>query len=374
MPGVHPEVLPADLPRRRKLVHLQILRAVAASLVVVDHALDALVDRGALPVRWTEIGYHLGWMGVGMFFVTSGLIMFRTAGDSYGSTASARQFAARRIVRVVPMYWIATLIVAAIQRGPDLPVRLLKSLLFIPYTEPGADVMRPVLGVGWTLNYEMFFYLLFAVSLLLPRRIGLPALLSVLVGLVAVGGLLHPLLDYRDPTTLADFYTDPLLMLFAGGMVLGWAEARWPDLPTVRFPLAGACVPIAAAVLLFAAVGVRFPLPLGWQALFGALCVVAVAACTWTRDNPPVTPWSLALERAGDASYSTYLFHVLLVGAAAVVWFRLPLPHDSPGLAVLFIAGVVVAANVVGWLIFVVAERRITRFLRRVTVAQVRSP
>ena len=356
-------MLPADLPRTRKLVHLQILRAVAASLVVVDHTFGVLVDHGSLPGRWTEIGYHLGWMGVGVFFVTSGLIMYRTSVDAYGSAAGARRFAVRRLVRIVPMYWIATLVFAVLQRGPDLPERLVKSLMFIPYAEPAATVMRPVLGVGWTLNYEMFFYFLFSASLLLPRRLGLPALLAVLTGLVFVGGFLHPLLDYQDPTTLIGFYTDPLLLLFAAGVLLGYAETRWPDLPTVRSPMMATTVVLAASVPLFVLFDVGFPLALGWQVVFGALCVVAVACCTWTRSNPPDRGVALVLERAGDSSYSTYLFHVLVVGAAAVALSLLQ--AGNPLLVVAVVAATVAAANVAGFVVFTRAERRITRALMR---------
>src|SRR5580658_7850078 len=100
----------------RKLAQLQILRAVAASLVIVDHAVGTLVKEGYLPGIYKPISFLFGGLGVSVFFVISGLIMMRTSADEFGKPKAAGRFAFRRIVRVAPLYWIATLVVV----GSDL--------------------------------------------------------------------------------------------------------------------------------------------------------------------------------------------------------------------------------------------------------------
>jgi exopolysaccharide production protein ExoZ len=331
--------------RPPKLAALQVLRAVAASLVVLDHSLNALVDHAALPATVHRLSYLSGWLGVAVFFVTSGLIMYLTTHARFGSAAEARRFAGRRIIRVVPMYWLATALAALPHLGGTQPADITRSLLFIPYLDPGAGVMRPVLGVGWTLNYEMFFYALFTAALLLPRRVGLSAILTALLGLVALGGLHHSLLDYRDPTTLVDFYTDPLLLLFAAGVGIGWLTQRRPV--TTRLP---AAVLAVAGVVAAAAAGATFPLPVGWQAVLGAAAALSVLAAT-----VPAAGGRL-LQAAGDASYSTYLLHLFVV---AVLIRMLPIPPPA------FVVICIVAANAVGWLAYRLVERPILRRLRR---------
>jgi peptidoglycan/LPS O-acetylase OafA/YrhL len=168
--------------------HIQALRGVAASLVVIDHALGPLVEHGILPAWFGPVSFSIGGLGVYTFFVISGFIMINMSYDDFGHLPKAFSFATRRITRIVPTYWMATLLAFAIytvlplSRHPSW-LDLFESLTFIPYsTGPTAD-MEPVLGQGWTLNYEMFFYALFAIALILPRRVGLPGLqlsLSVL--------------------------------------------------------------------------------------------------------------------------------------------------------------------------------------------------
>jgi exopolysaccharide production protein ExoZ len=105
------------------------------------------------------------------------------------------------------------------------PGHVLGSILFIPHRSPSTGDIWPVLVQGWTLNYEMFFYAVFAATLLLPSRLRLVALASVLVGLVALGLLLE-----SDNPLLAT-YTDPIILEFLLGALIGQA---WTD-ETIAF-------------------------------------------------------------------------------------------------------------------------------------------
>ena len=361
------EALPADRPRNRKLAHLQVLRGLAASLVVVDHSLERLVYLGALGEDWLPRAYLSGWLGVATFFVISGLIMYRTSADDFGAPGAAVRFSSRRLIRVVPMYWIATFAVVLGKLVSDSGItlrHLWMSLFFVPYAEGGESVMRPLLGVGWTLNYEMGFYLLFALALTLPARWSLRVLLLTLPALVALGGLSHSLLNWVDPTTWLGFYTSPLILLFAAGVALGYFETHARRWPSVRRPVTVAAALLAAGSALSVLFSVRFPLPLPQQAALGLVCLAAVAACT-SRADVPTSRLVRVLERVGDASYSTYLFHIFIVVAIGEAWSHIS-PHiPGPLGSVVFLLTVVLAANVAGRVMFTSVERPLTRWLRQ---------
>jgi exopolysaccharide production protein ExoZ len=128
-----------------QLKSIQILRAAAALGVLLDHA-----------GRWLDVApiVDIGAAGVDLFFVISGFIMVYTSERLFGQTGAPQRFLARRIIRIVPLYWTLTAFAALVLFG--FGPNTLGSYLFIP-THRG-----PILTVGWTLNYEMMFYSLFA--------------------------------------------------------------------------------------------------------------------------------------------------------------------------------------------------------------------
>jgi exopolysaccharide production protein ExoZ len=167
-----------------KFCFLQALRAIAAWMVIADHALLA-VTRGDPSSSVTSLAWALGDGGVYIFFAISGFIMVHISWNDFGQPGAAQRFMRRRIVRIVPLYWLATIgalvfhKVAANDNAPAGLPELLQSLFFVPYYNENFG-WRPILGQGWTLNYEMMFYIIFAVALTFPRKL---ALWGVAVGL-----------------------------------------------------------------------------------------------------------------------------------------------------------------------------------------------
>jgi exopolysaccharide production protein ExoZ len=302
--------------------HIQGLRGIAASLVVIDHTLDVISKHGLLP-QWLGQGAHysIGGLGVYIFFVISGFIMVNISYDDFGRLSKSLSFAKRRIIRVVPTYWIATFVAFALyvmlplSQHPSF-LHLVQSLTFIPYSTDGALDMQPVLGQGWTLNYEMYFYMLFALALLSPRRIGLPALFIVFGLIVAGGSYLKPLADPAPASTVLSFFADPIILLFALGMAIGVLRQNFKAFYVKNpFQIAVALIVLQVALLMLFTVPPRIGFPMCiWTWIFGS---IAVAACAFAapkiRDN-----WFEKLsEVVGDASYSMYLFHVFFVFALA---------------------------------------------------------
>jgi exopolysaccharide production protein ExoZ len=149
-----------------KYLWVQYLRGAAALMVVFAHTMGNWVTqfKPELNPAWVDLP---GEVGVYIFFVISGFIIQRTAPVKSGRT-SALDFLRRRLIRIVPMYWIFTSLYAAklmAQHKAVLPMDFLKSILFIPYLN-AVGQMRPVHQLGWTLNFEMYFYAAFAAGII----------------------------------------------------------------------------------------------------------------------------------------------------------------------------------------------------------------
>ena len=265
---------------RAKFESIQYLRAFAALIVVFHHA------RNPTPWLYDPIsGFEAGQAGVDIFFVISGFIMFTAARDE-----GALEFVRRRLVRIAPLYWLATAVTFVFIYYRDRRVldasfvsHLVKSVLFIPHYSPDfPDQIWPYVVPGWTLNYEMFFYLVFA-GALLTRRI-IPFVGIVLAGLVVSSFFIE------SRSALWVTYTDPLLLEFLGGIFL----ARYR--PHLRHGWLVGLIPIG---LLAIALSGEFAAPRVILWGIPALAVVAGALACEDLGWLPRIAW---LRRLGDAS------------------------------------------------------------------------
>src|ERR1700730_16181483 len=141
----------------RAIVSVQALRAIAALAVVLCHADQ--IHRWLLGLKDPYPLEQLA-SGVDLFFVISGFVMVYSSRDLFAVKGAARTFFTRRVARIVPPYWAVMVIAIPLMALPSDWRSLLGSYLFIPYRAPGDNIV-PVYGVGWTLNFEMFFYALF---------------------------------------------------------------------------------------------------------------------------------------------------------------------------------------------------------------------
>ncbi|MGY2905713.1 acyltransferase family protein [Bradyrhizobium sp. URHC0002] len=348
----------------RKIHHLQTLRAIAASLVVADHALEYSIRRQMLGEDCLALAWALGWVGVAVFFVISGLIMVRSSYNSFGDFEQARRFGTRRILRIVPLYWLVLLvflmILLARTNAVDL-VDLVKSLLFIPYQSPGLSGMRPIASQGWTLNYEMMFYAIFTLSLTLKRIWGLAFIFAVLTGLVGYHLVSWPATPYSDPTTPLQFWTDPIILLFALGMVVGLLEQRAQRWHSFPYPVVFSLFLIISSVCVFVSLGGSFPLQIPWQAFFAVIAMCVVYACT-SGTGTAVSRAGRMLENAGDASYSTYLIHPIVLMIFVMGWVALPRWMQDP---IVFVVISILLCNFAGYFFNISIERPLGEKLRK---------
>lgn len=337
-----------------RLNSVQGLRAIAALFVVVSHGALWAAEFGPLgvPIRSFEM---LGSIGVLMFFTVSGFIMVHISRHSYGDPDAPARFLRRRIVRIVPLYWVMTLLAAAlaIKNTEQLGiVHFVTSLLFIPHLE-GGPIIRPVLGVGWTLNYEMFFYFLFAGSLFL--RNGLFVLAVTITALLALGQVLNPVWDFHEPRNALETWTAPLLLPFLLGIGLAVLREMRPAM-RVRQPLLMIGLGCFASLILQEILITPGAYPGWWRVGVLVLGALLGSAAILASDCVKTPKW---LVLTGDASYSLYLVHPLLFGVARRLGGE-ELAQWNPYLAIAFY---VALSTVAGFALYLFIERPLTRLL-----------
>jgi exopolysaccharide production protein ExoZ len=333
---------PSSSPQAAKnLQSLQVLRAVAATSVVYFHI-------GAVP--------EFGSFGVDIFFVISGFVMAMiiTGGQS------PYTFAISRLARIVPLYWILTtglLLLAAVKpellnsTTADLG-NYLKSLFFIPYVKENG-LLRPMLHVGWTLNYEMFFYACLLVAIIAARRFYLPLTLLLLV-------LAYGVVGQSQNEVAAGFFGSTLLFEFGFGLcAFELYRRRWLE-------AAGKPALIVAALLsygLMAVVQVADVDGPRWL-VFGVPSVLLVLALTslegalFSRNSRGIR----VLASIGDASYATYLSHFYVVEVfrkIAAQKFHLLDPYTPSGVLL-----IVLCSLLVGQVLYVLVDRPLSRYCR----------
>ncbi|HEV7322595.1 MAG TPA: acyltransferase [Ensifer sp.] len=315
---------------------IQYLRAVAALGVVIFHAAE-------------RTGHHfaIGAAGVDVFFVISGFIMWVI---SARRPMSPLTFLRDRLQRIVPIYWLATAVMVlggVAGLFPNLVLttgHVLASVLFIPMHSPSNGEIWPVLVQGWTLNYEMFFYAVFALMLLLPRSRRLIAMTTAFLLLVAIGLL------FDSDNALFITYTRPILLEFVAGMIVAEFWLRG-GVPGAVFGLA-LIATAAAGFAALAVLGLPFDeLVLGPLAVLLVVGTLALERGGWFRSG------GLAML-LGDASYSIYLWHAFAISVVVKVC---GLAGVSPFTSALLAVG---AGTTLGVVVFLLLERPLARRLR----------
>jgi exopolysaccharide production protein ExoZ len=315
------------------LFNLQFLRGLAALGVVFYHADFHLAG-----------DWHTDFSGVAIFFVISGFIMcFITREDADG-------FLAKRFIRIVPMYWLCTLIRFALlslwTRDTSLAADLPRSLLFLPSEQ------LPLLGVGWTLNFEIYFYLVFASALWINRRFA-PLISAVFIYAVFV-------LDrYGYGGFLTHYYSHDYIHYFLAGIAVFYIWTLSSSFAR-GWPVIAIC---ATGLLCF--FGSQFLRPLWpdwWLAYYWWLPPFVVACALFMETGGAPITWKPAVL-LGDASYSLYLTHTIFYAVVRPVLDPLHVPSPKESIAVML--SEVAAATLVGIAVHLYVEKPLLRKIRQ---------
>jgi peptidoglycan/LPS O-acetylase OafA/YrhL len=328
------------------------LRGCAALLVVVAHSL--IIFPGATK---PEIAGAYGALGVYAFFVVSGFLMIYVHGRDFGEPRATKKFYARRIARIVPLYWAVTILYAIkqIYFGQATVWQTVKSLLFIPYQLPDG-LWRPVLVQGWTLNYEMIFYLVFGLALLLARGVWIIfGVFGTLIVLTMCGFI-------SGAHNLFVFWSDPIVTYFLAGVAIGLLRARTGRGPSFAVALSATLAVLALAVLLL---GFFKGEPIVIAVVLPAAAVSAVAIAALAREDLGASKMRWLAARVGDASYSIYLTHTFVIAPAAKIVVAKLFPDMSISV---FTVLMIAATAIVGYGVFRFVERPLIRAWTRAFV------
>lgn len=309
----------------QKLDSVQALRGLAAILVLFLHV--AGVQKTTLaPDNLTELGYltgfwNQGYVGVDMFFIISGFIMVYVTHNFNRNPHNIGRFLYKRATRIYPLWWIFAALMALyflITYGQAAPpdqvpssqvgTYIFKSFALLP------QKIHPVLGVGWTLIHEMFFYLVFATCLFFQRK-WLPILLGIWVGVIGAVALID--LQPSQAQTWVDLAVSPFCLEFIAGAFAALLLINNATLP-------------ARLILVLSGLGLIVTLSLGldvhpkhftWARVivYTLPCAGLVFALAYLERyaNLKVPKWMVAI---GDASYSLYLSHMLVLLSIRRIW------------------------------------------------------
>lgn len=334
---------------RSTLYNLQALRALAAFMVVVHHMRGPLAPT-SLPT-WL---FDAGAAGVDIFFVISGFVMTHSV---MMRPQDPVDFVWNRILRVAPLYWMATLFIGAcVMAAPGMfrtisatPLEILQSLFFIPYLSAKGDPY-PVLYVGWTLNFEFLFYAVFALSMVVGGRhaariVGLST--TILVMLVVAGLILTP------SSTIGKTYTDPILLEFGFGMGLAVVYSRMKQVGSV-----GGFVALVFAALLLGYYFISWPqVP---RVIGAGIPATLIVLGSIIVERNGVVLRNRFVQLLGASSYALYLIHAVPLGAASRLTASMTGVAAAATVTLLTIAIVLVSC-----LVHLLVEKPVTRYLRR---------
>ncbi|WP_343638659.1 acyltransferase [Roseateles sp.] len=351
---------PAHAPR---LASIEAARALAALAVVLMHATHLMrVPQFSGHVALGGM-FDFGYVGVDFFFVLSGFIITYVHHAELGRGAGRWPgYLWKRFVRVFPIYWL----VLAMTAGPSIAARWLAGRT--PVSELGAqDIPGTLLlwigghepayvGVAWSLQYEVLFYLSFCVLLLhLRGGLALYGLWAVLVVAQAFGALPGAL-----PLKLGDPHCLQFLMGVATGLL-----ARHAALPLVRrqWGLVGAAF---IGAVLYERLGAQGAHAFGGRVALGLASALVLATLVAMEQRRPVRVPAM-LAQLGAASYSLYLAHCLLINIVLALLAKTGLYRTLPEFVIFAVA--VAAAVTGGWLIGRCVELPVVAWLRRRTAS-----
>ncbi|MBB3590671.1 peptidoglycan/LPS O-acetylase OafA/YrhL [Rhizobium sp. BK529] len=297
-----------------KLYSIQVLRAVAALIVVLSHSIRAYTINApgymqGLPQSWLSSPWFRDGMAVGVdiFFVISGFIMVHVSEDYAEGRKTPGNFFLQRVERIYPPYIVATLVlmgltIAWVHSIPAdfTPSRIVASMALIPSFD-SAGLVQPILGVGWTLSYEMYFYLAFAAALAIGRRQYLPVLMGTIIAVWFIATIIS------SRSAVGIFFSSPIVFEFLFGCLVArlYNTGKLPSLPLYSL------VPAVAIMAVASYFHEADTLSEAWRfAYWGIPAAIVVATVLPLQVRGSIGE---ALRFLGDASYSIYLIHVVII-------------------------------------------------------------
>lgn len=337
-------------------VPLQILRAMAAAIVVYEHAITTYSEK--ILTLDSLLSFEIGIIGVEIFFAISGFIIYKSTESIKPSLDSSANFMGRRLVRIFPIYAVATIVYSLklfLEGVPPSEEAIIQSLLFYPYIDNSNGLMRPVLGVGWSLNYEILFYAILAIAIMFVKEHRMNITIFLIVLFLLLGFVTTP--TREEGASGYTLLSTSWMFYFLLGLVMAHYSSSFQL--SRYYVSTGFIISLMSVIIVSYVCFSMFMVADRIAVLVGGLVLSSV--CLFLCINAPNSDNSNLLVRllvlCGDASYSTYLFHSFILGVSGrlVGMSGIHLSHS------LFATIMVVVTAVGGIMVFHFVERPITR-------------
>jgi exopolysaccharide production protein ExoZ len=303
---------------KKQLNSLQLYRGLASILVVLHHA-NIILDRELKQDGLFGI-FHFGWIGVDFFFVLSGFIIFYIHQSDLSQPSQFKSFVKKRCLRIYPFYWILLAIKICgsllIERNGSFDgVNLWQFIQVVLLTpQPGTN-LTPFIGVAWTLTYEIFFYSIFSLLILLKPKLYVPLIIIWIVGIILNLVNILPLQGYL----LLDFIFNPRNLEFVFGCLVAYIVSHR------RYEYKQIWVYISLIMLIAAIIntGDREYDVAGLSPViaYGIPFAILIMGSVQVENQIALKIPSLLIY-LGNASYAIYLTHGLLINTIAKVYLK----------------------------------------------------
>lgn len=360
MMTINQTTTPTASHKHQKVLSIQVLRGLAAVLVIHSHAIGHQMKLNHGEALQSHFFYlsSFGAVGVDIFFVISGFIITLVA-KKFVRNHGAQDFFAKRLLRILPIYWALTLVelIHAFLRHPERsPLSTtIKSFILLPIFDRD-NFIFPIISLGWTLSFELYFYLIVTFFLLLKRKnfnLQLIAFMGSLVGI----GLFVP--EINNP--LFRFIINPIVIEFLLGCLIGIFYLSGSRLkPNISYGLLGVAILMFVGTIIFGngdaskAESILIDDKALIRLLIWGLPSAALVAGLLFLELNQRLQFNRQLILLGDASYSIYLTHYFALTVFTKLWYmsRLPFPDVFIFLAVVF-------AILIGTIFYIVVEKKL---------------
>lgn len=342
-----------------KIHNIQTLRFIAAFWVLFGHLLMEAKKYGLLEGPVFQLIYFFPWgTGVDIFFVISGFIICHVSRTIDPSHWGVADFMIKRLIRIAPIYWFYTgamlaamLLFSHMVSSNQIALdHVLASLFFIPWPNPDSQALRPVLGQGWTLNYEMMFYLVVALGLYFPGAMR-KYFISLTIIVLFVTGLL-----LRDVHYAFGFFGSGIILEFVCGI---WLYEFYVRTRLFSWPLSLSLVVLSCVLLGLG----EFYAPQDDMRFIsrGIPSLLFAAGIIFSADLHNLGgKLQRTLTLLGDSSYSLYLSHPFVLVPLAAIFKKLAIA--SP---LLYVFAGLVLCLFVSIISYLLIEKRTLSFLRK---------
>jgi len=316
------------------LYNIQALRGLAALMVVLIHLLST---HPSVSIGTPHMLY--GWVGpigVDIFFVISGFVVSLSAYSTHKNEKSVKTFFLKRLIRVYPLYWIvfitASMFSGVLYLSPEWLPKESNFNLFFLLKETNYKVM-----VAWTLHYELYFYVILSVILMLGLK-------SFWKGcaLIASFQLIVFLITYNQ------IYSGYVSLLFSSGLLVDFSMGGLLCFLYLKnrihfpyfFTIAGILSFVVAIVLhaKFADV----PWGINWRLTFGISSALLMYGLIGLEKENII--FSKKLQNVGNYSYSLYIWHQFIFAALFYISQKLDIiPENRIFLTLLLFSWLIIA-------------------------------